>query len=53
MLLMALHRNKLTEAQMKFGIEQPEPLINFALCCGTRSAPMVCEDPYTIDCCFG
>ncbi|CAK9865095.1 unnamed protein product [Sphagnum jensenii] len=41
MLLMALHRNKLTEAQMKFGIEQPEPLINFALCCGTRSAPMV------------
>jgi hypothetical protein len=53
MLLMALHRNKLTEAQMKFGIEQPEPLINFALCCGTRSAPMVRENPYTIDCCFG
>lgn len=52
MLLMALHRNKLTEGQMKFGIEQPEPLINFALCCGTRSAPMVCKNPYTIDCCF-
>jgi hypothetical protein len=41
MLSMALHRNKFTEAQMKFGIDWPEPLINFALCCGTWSAPMV------------
>ncbi|CAM6080181.1 unnamed protein product [Sphagnum tenellum] len=28
-------------AQRKFGIDRPEPLINFALCCGTWSAPMV------------
>jgi hypothetical protein len=41
MLSMALHRNRFTEAQMKFGIDRPEPLINFALCCGTWSAPMV------------
>jgi hypothetical protein len=41
MLSMALHRNKFTEAQRKFGIDRPEPLINFALCCGTWSAPMV------------
>ncbi|CAM6064891.1 unnamed protein product [Sphagnum tenellum] len=40
MLSMALHRNKFTEAR-KFGIDRPEPLINFALCCGTWSAPML------------
>lgn len=40
-LIMALHNKKLTEEQTKFGIEKPEPLVNFALSCGGHSSPMV------------
>lgn len=38
---MALHSKKLTEEQSQFGIDKPEPKVNFALSCGGHSSPMV------------
>ncbi|CAM6039286.1 unnamed protein product [Sphagnum compactum] len=40
-LMTALHRHKLKQELIKYGIEQMEPLVNFALCCGAQSSPMV------------
>lgn len=41
--VMALAKNKwsLTEEQSKFAIDNPEPQMAFALCCGARSSPAV------------
>lgn len=40
-IMTALHRHKLNQELIKYGIEQMEPLVNFALCCGAQSSPMV------------
>jgi hypothetical protein len=40
-LMMALQKTRLKEELIKYGIERVEPLVNFALCCGAHSSPMV------------
>jgi hypothetical protein len=40
-IMTALHRHKVNQELIKYGIEQMEPLVNFALCCGAQSSPMV------------
>jgi hypothetical protein len=42
-LLLALHKNKLTDEQRKYGIDRVESKVNFALSCGARSSPMVID----------
>ncbi|KAG1332029.1 hypothetical protein COCNU_02G019970 [Cocos nucifera] len=40
-LLLALHKLKVSDEQRKFSIETSEPLVAFALSCGTYSSPAV------------
>ncbi|KAG6606977.1 hypothetical protein SDJN03_00319, partial [Cucurbita argyrosperma subsp. sororia] len=40
-LLLALHKSKMTEEQRRFAIDKHEPLLTFALSCGTYSSPAV------------
>ncbi|XP_038884892.1 uncharacterized protein LOC120075483 isoform X5 [Benincasa hispida] len=40
-LLLALHKSKVTEEQRRFAIDKHEPLLTFALSCGTYSSPAV------------
>lgn len=40
-LVLALQKLKITEEQKKFSIDQPEPLLAFALSCGMHSSPAV------------
>ncbi|XP_020267281.1 uncharacterized protein LOC109842804 [Asparagus officinalis] len=40
-LLLALQKPKVSEEQKKFAIETPEPLVTFALSCGSYSSPAV------------